>query len=117
MFQVKAKLWFEINDQCIIGQGRAELLHKIKEYGSLTKVAKSMKMAYSHAWSELQEMSGAVGGPIVETVTGGKNGGGSHLTQLGEDILKRYDEEIRRLQEYLAKRNMRSFDSPHEFGR
>jgi molybdate transport system regulatory protein len=105
MFQVKAKLWLEIDNKCIIGQGRAELLNKIKEQGSLTKVAKSMKMAYSHAWSEIQEISIAVGDPVVETVTGGKQGGSSRLTQLGEDILKRYDEETSRLEDYLSKRN------------
>jgi molybdate transport system regulatory protein len=105
MFQVKAKLWLEIENQCIIGQGRAELLHKIKEYGSLAKVAQSMKMAYSHAWTELQEISDAVGGPIIETAIGGKKGGGSHLTKLGEDILSRYDEEMQRLEDFLTRRN------------
>lgn len=111
MFQVKAKLWLEIDTRCNIGQGRAEMLHKIKDYGSLAKVAKSMGMAYSHAWSEIQEMSNAAGGLVIETVTGGKHGGSSQLTQLGEDILKCYDEEMKRLEEYLSKRNKPKINS------
>ena len=105
MFQVRAKLWLEIDTKCSIGQGRAELLHKIKDYGSLTKVAKVMGMAYSHAWSEIQEISDAAGGAVLETSTGGRQGGSSHLTQLGEDILKRYDKEMKTLEKYLATRN------------
>lgn len=105
MVEVKAKLWLEIDSKCIIGQGRAELLHKVKEFGSLTEVARSMGMAYSHAWSEIKEISNAVGGPVLTTSRGGKQGGSSYLTELGEDILKQFDEEMKRLDNYLSKRN------------
>lgn len=105
MFEIKAKLWLELDSKCVIGHGRAELLHKVKEFGSLTEVAKSMEMAYSHAWSEIKEISNAVGGPILETSIGGKQGGGSRLTKLGEDILQQFDNEMKNMEEYLAKRN------------
>jgi len=105
VFEVKAKLWLELDSKCIIGHGRAELLHKVKELGSLNEVAKSMNMAYSHAWSEIKEISDIVGGPILETSIGGKQGGGSRLTELGEDILQQFDNEMKNLDRYLAKRN------------
>jgi len=105
MIKVNAKIWLEIDSKCIIGQGRAELLHKIKELGSLSEVAKSMGMAYSHAWSEIKEMSNAVGGPVIITSRGGKQGGSSRLTELGEDLVKRFNEETNSLDNYLSKRN------------
>jgi molybdate transport system regulatory protein len=67
VFDVKAKLWLEFNSKCIIGRGRAELLQKIQELGSLSKVAKSMNMAYSHAWSEIKAIEEAVGTPVIKT--------------------------------------------------
>jgi molybdate transport system regulatory protein len=105
VFEVNAKLWLEINSKCIIGKGRAELLHKIKELGSLTEVAKSMGMAYSHAWCEIKEIEDAVGGSVIISSRGGKDGGSSYLTELGEDILKKYDEEKKKLDQHLVKRN------------
>ncbi|MBN2603811.1 MAG: LysR family transcriptional regulator [Candidatus Thermoplasmatota archaeon] len=95
----------EIDTKCVIGEGRAELLHKIKQLGSLSDVARSMCMAYSHAWSEIKEISDAAGGPVIKTSRGGKEGGSSYLTELGEKILNQFDEEKKSLEEYLSKRN------------
>lgn len=105
MFEVKAKIWFEIDSKCIIGKGRAELLHKIKELGSLSEAAKSMGMAYSHAWSEIKEIEEAVDSPVIITSRGGKDGGSACLTELGEDILKQFDDEMKRLENYIDDRN------------
>lgn len=105
MFKINSKLWLETNSDCVIGQGRAEMLHKIKELGSLKQVAKSMGMSYSHAWSEIKEISDAVGGSIIETSTGGMHGGGSCLTALGEEVLRLFDNEKKCLERYLARRN------------
>ena len=81
------------------------MLRKIKELGSLTEVARSMGMAYSHAWSEIKEISNSVGGQVIVTSRGGKQGGSSRLTELGEDLLNRFDEETNSLDNYLSKRN------------
>ena len=105
MIEVKAKLWLEKDSKIILGKGRAELLRKIKDTGSITKAAKSMSMSYSHAWSEIREMSRALGEPVIETTRGGKIGGSSKLTSLGLDILKKFEEEIEKLDRHLASRN------------
>ena len=105
MFEVKAKIWLEKNSKCIIGKGRAELLLKIKKLGSLSEVAKSMGMAYSHAWTEIKEIEDAVGQPVIITVRGGKDGGSSRLTELGEELLNKYNEEIKFLEQHLYERN------------
>jgi molybdate transport system regulatory protein len=102
---VKAKLWLEKNSRFIIGAGRAEILRKIKETGSLAKAAKSMSMSYSHAWSEIRDISDAAGGQVVETSRGGASGGNSRLTELGEELLKTFDDELEKLDRHLAKQN------------
>ena len=105
MEKVKAKLWLERDGAFVLGKGRAELLRKVKEFGSLAKAARSMRMSYSHAWSEVKALSEALGGAVVEATSGGRRGGGSRLTASGERILKRYDDETARMEKHLAGRN------------
>ena len=105
MIDVKAKLWLEKDSKFILGSGRAEILRKIEETGSLAGAAESMGMSYSHAWSEVREISDALGGPVVETARGGKSGGSSRLTALVLEILDKFEKENERLDRHLAKRN------------
>jgi molybdate transport system regulatory protein len=105
VFEIKAKIWLESDSKCVIGKGRAELLKKVKELGSLSEVAKSMNMAYSHAWSEIKEIEEVVGSPIIKTSRGGNNRGGSCLTEFGEEILKLFENEKKSLDSYISKRN------------
>ena len=105
MTEVKAKLWLEKDSKIILGKGRAELLRNIENTGSLTKAAKLMDMSYSHAWSEVREISKALGKPVIETTRGGKAGGSSKLTPAGTEILKKFEKEIEKLDRHLASRN------------
>ncbi|MBA3045407.1 MAG: LysR family transcriptional regulator [Candidatus Thermoplasmatota archaeon] len=105
MIEIKAKLWLEKDSKFILGVGRAEILRKIKDTGSLARAAESMGMSYSHAWSEIREISDALGGPVVETARGGRSGGSSRLTALGLEILDTFEKENERLDRHLAKRN------------
>ncbi len=103
--EIKAKLWLEEDGRFIIGTGRAELLWRIRDTGSLAKATKAMGMSYSHAWSEVREISVAAGGKVVETSRGGKTGGSSKLTPLGEEILKKFEKELERLDRHLSDSN------------
>jgi molybdate transport system regulatory protein len=103
--EIKAKLWLEEDGRMVLGSGRAELLRHIRETGSISKAAKAMEMSYSHAWSQVRSISEAVGGQVVETSRGGMAGGRSRLTPLGQEILKRFEMEMERLDRHLAGRN------------
>ena len=105
MTEVKAKLWLEKDGKIIVGKGRAQLLSQIEITGSLSEAAKSMNMSYSHAWSEIKEISDALGEPVIETTRGGKEGGSSKLTSIGKEILKKYNKEIESLDRHLSDRN------------
>jgi molybdate transport system regulatory protein len=105
MTEVKAKLWLEKDGKIILGKGRAQLLSQIEKSGSLSEAAKTMNMSYSHAWSEIKEISEALGESVIDTARGGKEGGSSKLTSVGKEILKKFEKEIESLDRHLASRN------------
>ncbi|MGR3309991.1 MAG: winged helix-turn-helix domain-containing protein [Candidatus Brocadiales bacterium] len=80
-------MWIAKKGETFLGYGRIVLLERIKEYGSITRAAKSMDMSYRHAWELVESMNRQAGTPLVETVTGGKGGGGAFLTPMGEKAI------------------------------
>lgn len=90
LYSIKGRIWIEKDGVTFLGFGRIVLLERIKEYGSLSKAAKSMKMSYSHAWELLDSMNRQSPAPLVITETGGKKGGSTELTQYGEMIISRF---------------------------
>ena len=91
MFKVKCKIWFE-NDQGkpFFGDGRAELLYRIGQTGSLAQAARELKMSYRTAWQHLNDMEKSFGKKLLQRSSGGSRGGGSTLTPEGENLLNRY---------------------------
>jgi molybdate transport system regulatory protein len=47
-------------------------------------------MTYKRAWALVDTLNRGFGSPVVETSSGGKGGGGAHLTPLGEALVARY---------------------------
>jgi len=72
------------------GPGKAELLEKVRDTGSIRKAAAAMKMSYRRAWLLLAEMDEMFGAPVVATTTGGAKGGGASLTRLGATLVRHY---------------------------
>ncbi|HEV8259312.1 MAG TPA: winged helix-turn-helix domain-containing protein [Burkholderiales bacterium] len=75
-----------------MGPGKADLLQAIGETGSISAAARRMKMSYRRAWLLVDTMNQCFDGPLVETATGGNQGGGARVTELGEAVLRRYRE-------------------------
>ncbi len=73
-----------------IGPGRADLLGAIARTGSISAAAREMKMSYRRAWLLVEAMNVAFRRPLVETLTGGRSGGGARVTELGAEVLRRY---------------------------
>lgn len=89
-YKLKGKLWIEGKNGIFLGYGRVVLLERIKQYGSISKAAKSMQMAYRHAWDLIDSINKQAVKPFVETATGGKKGGGAILTKQGEKAVKEF---------------------------
>jgi molybdate transport system regulatory protein len=73
-----------------LGPGKVQLLEAVQELGSISAAARSMDMAYRHAWELIDDLNQCFGAPVVATASGGRRGGGARLTPLGEDLVHRF---------------------------
>lgn len=83
------------------GIGVAELLHGVRQYGSLYKAAESMGMAYSKAWRVINQIEKYLGFQMLIRQVG--RGCGSHLTERGATFLKCYDAFLEEMTELSKK--------------
>ena len=102
-FRLKGKIWIEGEGRTFFGMGRAELLEKIKEYGSISKAARVMNISYKKAWDLVESMNRQAKSPLVITKVGGKGGGGAQLTSEGEEILRQFKKLYSRFKNFLEK--------------
>lgn len=102
-FRLKGKIWIEGEGRTFLGMGRAELLEKIKEYGSISKAARVMNISYKKAWDLVESMNRQAKSPLVITKVGGKGGGGAQLTPEGEEILRQFKKLYSRFKNFLEK--------------
>ena len=72
------------------GPGKAELLARIRETGSVSAAAQAMGMSYRRAWGLVAEANRAFRAPLVELSRGGEGGGGARVTKEGEAVLASY---------------------------
>ena len=71
-------------DEKFFGNGPLYLLEGVREYGSLSASAKAMNMSYSKAFKLIKRSEEALGFKLLESVSGGKDGGSSVLSSKGE---------------------------------
>lgn len=95
------RVWLEGDQGTFIGFGRAVLLERIKDYGSISKAAKSMDMSYKHAWDLLKSMQSQAGQDVVKTSRGGVGGGGAQLTAYGQELLAYFRQCRQRFEHFL----------------
>ena len=77
-------------DSKVFGPGVAELLETVRNTRSLRSAAMKMDMAYSKAWKVINEAEKGLGFTLLDTATGGKQGGGATLTDDAERLLTHY---------------------------
>ena len=86
-------------DDIAVGPGKIDLLEAIARTGSITAAARTLDMSYRRAWLLVDTMNRCFRAPVVEAEAGGQRGGGTRLTAIGEEIVRRY-----RASEQLAER-------------
>jgi molybdate transport system regulatory protein len=101
----RGHIWIDGNEGTFIGYGRVALLEKILECGSITQAAKLLKISYRHAWELIDSMNRQARKPFIETVTGGKGGGGTRLTKEGEQAIEYFWQFHRKFQDFLEHEN------------
>lgn len=99
-----------------LGRGKMKLLEAVREEGSISAAARSMGMAYRHAWVLLDELNRSFAEPVVVSTMGGARGGGAQLTPWGEELVARYA-EIDRIAATAVARQLRALDARIAGGR
>ncbi|HQT25986.1 MAG TPA: LysR family transcriptional regulator [Burkholderiales bacterium] len=99
------RIWLTRHGRNFLGRGRVELLEHIGETGSISKAAKLMKMSYKSAWDAVDAMNRNAGFPLVECASGGKDGGGSSLTNKALELIALYKKIESEHEGFLARMN------------
>jgi molybdate transport system regulatory protein len=99
--QIKGRLWLEKEGRTFLSWGRVVLLERIRETGSIVAAARSMGMAYSHAWSLMADMNRLAGQNLVARAFGGRAGGRAWLTPAGEAAVAGFWRLVAAFREWL----------------
>ncbi len=102
-YTIKSRIWIESEEGVFLGEGRVRLLKAIEETGSLRKAANLLNMSYKKAWNLLDSMNKVAAKPLVITVTGGKGGGGAHITEYGKAVIETFDNINQKCWQFLDK--------------
>ena len=92
--RMKPKVQFRLRvmreDTVAIGPGKVALLEAISETGSISAAARQLDMSYRRAWLLVDELNSGLVSPAVSTAAGGARGGGTALTPVGLEVVRRY---------------------------
>jgi molybdate transport system regulatory protein len=88
--RIEFRLRISKGDDIAVGPGKIDLLEAIGTTGSITAAARSLGMSYRRAWLLVDTMNRCFTTAVVEAEAGGKRGGGTQLTALGVEVVRRY---------------------------
>lgn len=105
---IHARFWLVAEQgRGYLGIGRITLLEHIARCGSINQAAKQMGMSYKKAWKLVEDLNRLAQAPLVTSEKGGKSGGGTHLTALGQAYVQHFRELEQRLQLFLQQESER----------
>jgi molybdate transport system regulatory protein len=73
-----------------LGPGKAELIERIDQTGSISAAARAMGMSYRRAWQLVEALNADFREPVISTAVGGKRGGGASVTPFGRRLVARF---------------------------
>jgi molybdate transport system regulatory protein len=85
---MRMHLWLETEDGLYFGLGRAILLAKIQEHGSLRKAAEELSMSYRAAWGKIKKTEEILGVRLI--TQGGSKKEGYQLSEAGKTFMESY---------------------------
>jgi len=72
--------------------GKIRLLEAMRDAGSLSQGARNIGMSYRRAWLLVESLRQSFREPVTVASTGGKDGGGMLVTELGDALIRNYRE-------------------------
>ena len=88
--KLRLRLHVHLGEEHSLGPGKVQLLETVRELGSISAAARSMGMAYRHAWDLIDDLERCFRKAVVETASGGRAGGGARLTPFGAEVIRRF---------------------------
>ena len=73
-----------------MGPGKAELVARIGETGSISAAARAMGMSYRRAWQLVEALNHDFREQVISTAIGGTRGGGARVTPFGQRLLAQF---------------------------
>ncbi len=101
-YTTQASVWIEKDGELHLGGGRAMLLERLEQLGSIAAAARSMGLTYRNAWLWIDAMNRLAPSPVVEKITGGAGGGHAQLTDEGRKAVYNYKELRSKLAELFS---------------
>lgn len=100
--KIRFKIWIEDESgNSIIGKGGVELVKEILKTGSIAKAADNLNMSYKFAWEYVRRIERSIGG--LQPKKGGKNAGGTVVSEKIQQLINIYEEAEREVQQVLDK--------------
>jgi molybdate transport system regulatory protein len=111
--QVRSKVWIErgAGGSVVLSEWRVDLLEAIDASGSLRRAAEALDVPYRTAWERVKEIEAEVGVRVIESVSGGADGGGSHLTPEARALCRRFRRVSGGIQDVVSRRFADEFGS------
>lgn len=91
-----------LSENISIGPGKIDLLKMIAQTHSISAAARVLELPYKRAWLLIDTLNQGFGSPVVLTSSGGKKGGGSRLTLLGQQLIERYEQLEQKINNTVA---------------
>jgi molybdate transport system regulatory protein len=88
--RLTGRLAVETEQGAFLGNTRIRLLEAIDAHGSISQAAKFVPLSYKAAWDAVETMNNLADRPLVTRATGGRNGGGTQLTDYGRQMVELY---------------------------
>ena len=87
---LKVKAQVLLGDKIAIGPGKADLLEAVGATGSIAAAGRSLGLSYRRTRDMVDILNACWRQPLVQTVKGGRQGGGTSLTADGVAVLSCY---------------------------
>jgi len=104
---VRVHIWIESHGKAVIGLGRATLLRRIQQTGSLKRAAEGLNMSYRAAWGKIRQSEAILGQALIAP-RGGRRAG-HELTPFGLALLRAFDEWFLSVETYSNMKSQQCF--------
>jgi molybdate transport system regulatory protein len=107
--EIRSKIWIERRGGVVLSEWRVTLLEAVDAHGSLSRAAAALEIPYRTAWERVKAMEAELGTRLLESESGGADGGGSRLTAEARDLCRRFRRISGGIQEVVSRRFVAEF--------